>query len=174
MFDGPQFLGQVLLRELSAGSSQSVPRQRYLRRHRCYRAPNGSFVSASAGQGMAYEGAGYDYVDSSYCEQQSLLGQVQHVRSTMKTMFVGGFGAAGHSYWMGQTPLVPIGPGQRPGPVQIAPAPSQAVPVGAPVAPYTIPVINQQVPGTILGLPAKTVVIGGAVIVGGIILMHVL
>ena len=93
----------------------------------------------------------------------------------MKTMFVGGFGAAGHSYWMGQTPLVPLSVQ----PVAVAPPMRQPVAAPAPVAgpaapPYTIPVINQQVPGTILGLPAKTVVIGGAVIVGAVVLMHVL
>lgn len=99
----------------------------------------------------------------------------------MRTMFVGGFGAAGHSYWMGQvTPVVPISRAPAPPEIQAQAqaqmqAQSQPAPVqGAAGQPYTIPVINQQVPATILGLPAKTVVIGGAVIVGGIILMHVL
>lgn len=58
------------------------------------------------------------------------------------------------------------------------PVPSGKVPATTPVPvvvqPYTIPIVGQEVPGTVLGFPTKTVVIGGAVILGAALLMKLL
>jgi hypothetical protein len=41
-------------------------------------------------------------------------------------------------------------------------------------APVTIPIINQQLPSTVMGVSTKTLLIGGGIVVGAIIILKIL
>jgi len=93
----------------------------------------------------------------------------------MNAMYVGDFRGPRSSPWMGQiAPLVPTPRDQMPGQQGAGGGGAPPVHAAPGEAPYTVPIVGVQVPGKIYGIPAQTVVIGGAVILGGIILMKIL